>query len=57
MDRTTETLERHITSLREHDPGPRAMREATRHLIDSLGCALGAFESEPACARRGRCAR
>ncbi len=23
------------------------MREATRHLIDSLGCALGALESEP----------
>ena len=48
MDRTTEALCRYVTSLRYDDLGPRAAREATRHLIDSLGCAIGGYGSEPA---------
>jgi 2-methylcitrate dehydratase len=48
MDRTTETLARYVTSIRYADLGPRTIQEAKRHLIDSLGCALGALESEPA---------
>jgi 2-methylcitrate dehydratase len=48
MDSTTETLARYTTSLRYEDLGPRTVHEAKRHLIDALGCALGAFGSEPA---------
>jgi len=40
MDKTTETLARYVTSLRYEDLGLRAVREAKRHLIDSLGDAL-----------------
>src|SRR5439155_17601430 len=48
MDKTTDTLARYVTSLRYHDLSPRAVREAKRHLIDSLGCAMGGHGSEPA---------
>ena len=48
MDRTTETLARYVTSLRYEDLGPRTVQEAKRHLIDSLGCAMGGAGSEPA---------
>jgi 2-methylcitrate dehydratase len=48
MDRTTETLARYVTSLRDEDLGPRTVREAKRHVIDSLGCAMGGATSEPA---------
>jgi 2-methylcitrate dehydratase len=48
MDKTTERLARYVTSLRYDDLGPRAVHEATRHLIDSLGCAIGGYGSEPA---------
>src|SRR6266850_892620 len=52
MDRTTETLARYATSLRYADLGPRAVQEAKRHLIDSLGCAMGGYRSEPAAIAR-----
>src|SRR5881296_942570 len=48
MDKTTDTLARYVTSLRYQDLSPRAVREAKRHLIDSLGCAMGGHGSEPA---------
>src|SRR5438445_8389107 len=48
MDRTTETLARYVTSLRYEDLGPRPVQEAKRHVIDSLGCAMGGAASEPA---------
>jgi 2-methylcitrate dehydratase len=48
MDKTTGTLARYVTSLRYEDLGLRAVREAKRHLIDSLGCAMGGYGSEPA---------
>jgi 2-methylcitrate dehydratase len=48
MDTITDTLARYLASLRYEDLGPGAVREAKRHLIDSLGCALGAYASEPA---------
>jgi 2-methylcitrate dehydratase len=48
MDRTTETLARYATSLRYADLSVSALREAKRHLIDSLGCAMGGATSEPA---------
>src|SRR5215471_8795673 len=48
MDRTTETLARYVTSLRYGDLSPSVVKEATRHVIDSLGCAIGGSGSEPA---------
>src|SRR5262245_29807460 len=48
MDRTTETLARYVTSLRYGDLPPSAVKEAKRHVIDSLGCAIGGSGSEPA---------
>jgi 2-methylcitrate dehydratase len=48
MDGTTERLARYVTSLRYADLGQRTIQEAKRHLIDSLGCAIGGCASEPA---------
>src|SRR5688572_22636102 len=48
MDTTTERLARYVTSLRYEDIGGQVIHEAKRHLIDSLGCAVGGYESEPA---------
>src|SRR5437870_4824034 len=48
MDNTTEVLSRYVTALGYEDLGPRTIQEAKRHLIDSLGCAMGAYGSEPA---------
>jgi len=52
MDRTTERLARHVASLRYTDLAPRAIHAAKRHLIDSLGCAMGGYVSEPAAIAR-----
>ena len=52
MDKTTETFARYVTSLRYEDLSPTAIHEARRHLIDSLGCALGGYRSEPAVVAR-----
>ncbi len=48
MDKTTEELSRYAASLRSEDLGSRTIHEAKRHLIDSLGCAMGGYRSEPA---------
>src|SRR2546426_5750805 len=48
MDKTTQTLSGYVTSLRYADLSPHTVQEAKRHLIDSLGCAIGGYESEPA---------
>src|SRR5262245_64831684 len=48
MDTTTAALARYVTSLRHDAPSPGAVHGAKRHLIDSLGCAMGAYRSEPA---------
>jgi 2-methylcitrate dehydratase len=52
MDRTTHTLARYATALRYDDLSPGAVREAKRHVIDSLGCAMGGATSEPAAIAR-----
>lgn len=52
MDKTTEALSRYVASLRYEDLSPRTVHEAKRHLIDSLGCAMGAYGSEPAAIAR-----
>src|SRR5882724_4712456 len=48
MDRTTEALARYVTSFRYEDLNPRTIQETKRHVIDSLGCAMGGAASEPA---------
>lgn len=48
MDTTTAALARYVTSLRYETLDPGAVHGAKRHLIDSLGCALGGYGSEPA---------
>src|SRR5262249_1189137 len=52
MARTTETLARYATSLRSGHLSPSAVKEAKRHVIDSLGCAMGGATSEPAAIAR-----
>lgn len=53
MDRTTDTLATYASDLRYEDLSPAAIHAAKRSLIDSLGCALGAFHAEPIEALRG----
>ena len=48
MDKTTDALSRYVTSLRYADLHPRTVHAAKRHFIDALGCAMGAYGSEPA---------
>jgi len=52
MDRTTETLARYATTLRDADLGAAAIQAAKRRLIDSLGCAIGGHGSAPAAIAR-----
>src|SRR5437867_8740708 len=52
MDRTTETLARYATSLRYADLSASTVQAATGHLLDSLGCAIGGYGSEPAAIAR-----
>jgi 2-methylcitrate dehydratase len=48
MDKTTETLARYVTSLRHEHLSAGTLHAAKRHVIDSLGCAMGGYPSEPA---------
>ena len=58
MDRTTETLARYATELMYQDLTPGAIHEVKRKLIDSFGCAMGGYGSEPSViARRLAAAR
>jgi 2-methylcitrate dehydratase len=43
-----ERLSAYAAGLRFEDLPPEAVHEAKRRLIDSLGCAMGAYSSEPA---------
>ena len=52
MDRTTETLARYATSLRYADLSASTVQAAKGHLLDSLGCAIGGYGSEPAAIAR-----
>src|SRR6267142_4252891 len=52
MDRTTETLAGYATSLRYADLSAATAQAAKGHLIDSLGCAIGGYGSEPAAIAR-----
>jgi 2-methylcitrate dehydratase len=48
VDRTTEKLVRYATTLRYEDVTPAAVRMTEKLLIDSIGCAIGGYHSEPA---------
>ena len=48
MDKTTELLSSYACELTFDDLGPEVVHQAKRTLIDTLGCALGGFSSQPA---------
>src|SRR6478735_8122334 len=47
MDKATELLARYATESRFEDLPAEVVRDAKRKLIDTLGCAIGAFDDEP----------
>lgn len=47
MDRTTETLASYAAAIGYSDLTPDAVQQTKRRLIDSLGCAMGGYHSEP----------
>ena len=48
MDATTEHLSDHAHRLRYADLSPETIHQVKRTLVDTLGCAAGAFDGEPA---------
>ena len=48
MDKTTEKLASYATGVRYEDLTPAAVRATEKLLIDSIGCAIGGYDSEPA---------
>lgn len=48
MDNTTRTLAAYVSALGYEQLAPNTMHEAKKHLIDSIACAYGGFDSEPA---------
>lgn len=48
MDKTTELLSSYAHSLTFDDLGPEVVHQVKRTLIDTLGCAMGGFSSQPA---------
>ena len=47
MDKTTRTLASYVASLNYQHLTPAALHETKRRLIDSIGCAIGGYTSEP----------
>lgn len=52
MDKTTQTLATYAAGLTYDDLTPGAVRELKRRLVDSIGCAIGGYSSEPAAIAR-----
>jgi 2-methylcitrate dehydratase len=48
MDRTTDLLSTYACQLSYQDLPPAVVHQVKRTLVDTLGCALGAFHAEPA---------
>jgi 2-methylcitrate dehydratase len=48
MDRSTQALSRYACSLRYEDLPAEVVHQVKRTLIDTMACALGGFDSEPA---------
>ena len=53
MDRTTEMLASYACRLSYENLGPKTVHQVKRTLVDTLGCAMGGFVSEPAKIARG----
>ena len=53
MDRTTEMLASYACRLSYEDLGPKTVHQIKRTLVDTMGCAMGGFVSEPAKIARG----
>src|SRR5262245_5139835 len=47
MDHTTELLSTYACQLTYQDLPPEVIHQVKRTLVDSFGCALGAFSAEP----------
>ena len=52
MDRTTELLSTYACRLTYQDLPPEVVHQVKRTLVDTFGCALGAFSAEPAAIAR-----
>ena len=48
MDRTTEAIASFACTLGYKDLGPQVVHQVKRTLVDTFGCALGGYSSEPA---------
>jgi 2-methylcitrate dehydratase len=57
MDPTTEYLSDYACGLTYEDLSPEAIHQVKRTLVDSLGCAVGAIDSEPASIARRMASR
>jgi 2-methylcitrate dehydratase len=57
MDPTTEYLSDYACRLTYEDLSPEAVHQVKRTLVDTLGCAVGAFDSEPASITRRMASR
>jgi 2-methylcitrate dehydratase len=55
MDQTLETISKYAASLRYEDLPASTVRAAKVRIIDSLGCAVGAFHEEPCKIARRLC--
>ena len=53
MDRTTEMLASYACRLSYEDLDPNTVHQVKRTLVDTMGCAMGGFVSEPAKIARG----
>ena len=52
MDRTTEMLSAYACSLTYEELGPAVVEQVKRTLVDTMGCAIGGYDSEPAAIAR-----
>src|SRR2546422_1604383 len=57
MDSTTEYLSDYACRLTYENLSPEAIQQVKRTLVDSSGCAIGAFDSEPASIARRMASR
>ena len=48
MDRTTDMLAAYACRLSFEDLGPETVHQVKRTLVDTMGCAMGGFVSDPA---------
>ena len=52
MDRTTEMLSAYACGLTYEELGPTVVEQVKRTLVDTMGCAVGGYDSEPAAIAR-----